>query len=187
MIVAGQMALLRQQARHRDGIARTVNPSAYAYTGSNPVPATLVRPPSRGPDYVGDAEIVTDCHKPRKTLRRSIRRLDDDAWPPSPYDHRRERTLTATPSPRTVPKASPPISAAPCWAKPRRAHAVHRHDRGRRCGPAICFSDTQLTDDRWRFCDLIVRRVSRWPAGIRGAPYALSGAEVRLRYRPLRQ
>ena len=22
---------------------------------------------------------------------------------------------------------------------------------GRRCGPAMCFSDTQLTDDRWRF------------------------------------
>ena len=48
MVVAGQMALLRQQARHRDGIARTVNPSAYAYTGSNPVPATLVRPPFEG-------------------------------------------------------------------------------------------------------------------------------------------
>ena len=27
---------------------RTVNPSAYAYTGSNPVPATLVRPPFEG-------------------------------------------------------------------------------------------------------------------------------------------
>src|SRR3569833_504894 len=27
---------------------RTVNPSAEAYTGSNPVPATLVRPPHRG-------------------------------------------------------------------------------------------------------------------------------------------
>ena len=44
MIVAVHVPLLRQQVTHRDGAARTVNPSAYAYTGSNPVPATLVRP-----------------------------------------------------------------------------------------------------------------------------------------------
>ena len=48
MMVAGHVPLLRQQATHRDGTARTVNPSAYAYTGSNPVPATLVRPPFEG-------------------------------------------------------------------------------------------------------------------------------------------
>ncbi len=41
MIVTGHMPLLGQQATHRDGTARTVNPSAKAYTGSNPVPATL--------------------------------------------------------------------------------------------------------------------------------------------------
>ena len=48
MIVAGHVPLLRQQATHRDGTARTVNPSANAYTGSNPVPATHVRPPFEG-------------------------------------------------------------------------------------------------------------------------------------------
>ena len=42
-IVAGQSMSLSQQATRWDTSMRTVNPSAYAYSRSNPLPATLVR------------------------------------------------------------------------------------------------------------------------------------------------
>src|ERR1700688_516104 len=42
-ITPAQGRSLRRMATARDAPTRTVNPSAYAYSGSNPLPATLVR------------------------------------------------------------------------------------------------------------------------------------------------
>src|SRR5271155_4088921 len=54
---------------------RTVNPSAYAYPGSNPGPATEVREGSPSAHAFESPGIVTVCHNQRETLRRSVQRL----------------------------------------------------------------------------------------------------------------
>ena len=41
-----QIANTANKDKRREG--QTVNPSAYAYRGSNPLPATLIRPPFEG-------------------------------------------------------------------------------------------------------------------------------------------
>jgi hypothetical protein len=51
-------------------VSRTVNPSAYAYSGSNPLPATLVRGLSASGHAFESPRIVTVCHDSRETLRR---------------------------------------------------------------------------------------------------------------------
>ena len=53
----------------------TVNPSAYAYAGSNPAPATMVRDVSGSDHAFESPRIVTVCHNSRETLRRGAQRF----------------------------------------------------------------------------------------------------------------
>ena len=70
--VPGKRTSLQEQATPWDTITRTVNPSAYAYPGSNPGPATVVRAHFR---VSSGRRRVKLCHTSRLTLRRARRTL----------------------------------------------------------------------------------------------------------------